>query len=57
MCYGLTGLWYSVWFQDVESFLTDYGIRPDDVYTIEDTLARKEPLPAVMSAKQLFTEV
>ena len=43
--------------QEVNEFLESYGINPNSVIQLEDTQDRKDPLPACMSASQLFTEV
>ncbi|XP_064607290.1 pyruvate:ferredoxin oxidoreductase-like [Liolophura sinensis] len=42
---------------EVINFLAECNIGPDNVITLEDTTGRKDPLPAVATASQLFQEV
>ena len=41
----------------VGEFLNFYGMGPETVINLEDTHGLKDPLPGIVSAKQLFTEV
>lgn len=41
----------------VEQFLQFYGLKADDILTIQDKTDRKDPLPTVMTAEQLFGQV
>ena len=43
--------------EEVNQFLEEYGISPDATFSLEDTQDRKEPLPPVVKASTLFTEV
>jgi len=41
----------------VSDFLSFYGLKHDDILEIEDKTDRKDPLPSVMTAEQLFGQV
>ncbi len=43
--------------EEVDAFLREMGWDVESIAFVDDNMGRKEPLPVVISLRQLFTEV